>query len=91
MVFDALHSGLQQPLVDSEWGFVAPDKKLRESIEKAAKTRSDKDGEKALKRIDYLGDNTHFKGLEKVEDFEKARLLPGKQVVAETWVVKLST
>ncbi|KAK1222046.1 hypothetical protein PQX77_015145 [Marasmius sp. AFHP31] len=91
MVFDALHSGLQQPLVDSEWGFIAADKKLREATEKAAKARSEKDGEKAIKRIDYLGDNTRFKGLEKVEDFEKARLLPGKKAVAETWVVKLST
>ncbi|KAL0568388.1 hypothetical protein V5O48_013595 [Marasmius crinis-equi] len=91
MVLDALHQGLQQPLVDSEWGMIVADKKLRESVEKAGKARAEKDGEKALKRIDYLGDATHFRGLEKIEDFEKLRLLPGKPAVGETWVVKLSS
>ncbi|KAG7099230.1 hypothetical protein E1B28_001096 [Marasmius oreades] len=91
MVFDALYAALQHPLADSEWGLAIGDKKLKESIEKSAKSRADKDGDKALKRIDWLGDGTHFKGLEKIEEFEKARLLPGKPAVGETWVVKLTT
>ncbi|KAG1725425.1 uncharacterized protein EDB91DRAFT_92266 [Suillus paluster] len=89
-VFDALHAMLQEPIADSEWGIVALDKTRREAIEKAAKARQDKDKdkEKRLKRVDWLGDTPMFKGLEKDEDFEKKRLLPGSAGVAETWVVR---
>lgn len=89
-VWDALHSALQENIADSEWGMLAGEKKLRETIEKAAKKRGQSDADKALKRIDWLGDGTIFRGLEKVEDFQKIRLLPGSDPVAETWVVKMS-
>lgn len=89
-VWDALHSALQENIADSEWGMLAGEKKLRETIEKAAKKRGQSDADKALKRIDWLGDATIFRGLEKVEDFQKIRLLPGSDLVAETWVVKMS-
>ncbi|KAF8199793.1 hypothetical protein K438DRAFT_1822538 [Mycena galopus ATCC 62051] len=90
-VWDALHIGLQQPILDSEWGFIIGDKKLRESIEKAAKKRADSDNEPGLKRIDWLGGNTIFKGLDRIEDFAELRLLPGTEPCTETWVVKLGS
>lgn len=88
-VFDGLYKMLQEPLADSEWGIVCTlDKSRRETIEKAAKARSERDKVKKLKRIDWLGDTTAFKGLEKDEEFEKKRLLPEVAACPETWVVK---
>jgi len=65
------------------------DDDLRERIERAARKREEKDNDKRLKRIDWLGDNTLFKGLEKDEPFEKLRLLPRAEACLETWVVRL--
>jgi len=87
-IFDALYTMLQQPMEDSEWGIVIHDKSRKEAIEKAAKLRQEKDKDKRLKRIDWLGDTPMFKGLEKDDEFEKKRALPGSAGVAETWVVK---
>ncbi|KAJ3773019.1 hypothetical protein FB446DRAFT_734620 [Lentinula raphanica] len=89
-VWDALHLALQQHIADSEWGLAVGEKKLRETIEKAAKKRAETDSDKALKRIDWLGESTIFRGLEKIEDFQKMRLLPGVDPCSETWVVKMS-
>ena len=79
--------------MDSEWGFIIKDKKLKESIEAAVKKRleADPQGDKRPKRIDYLGDVTLFKGLEKDEEYEKLRALPYAPTVAETWLVKLTS
>jgi hypothetical protein len=82
---------LQQPIADSEWGIIVTDKKLRETIEKAAKKRADSDSDGRLKRIDWLGPNTIFKGLDRMEEFQEARLLPGAEPCTETWVVKLGS
>ncbi|KAF5357299.1 hypothetical protein D9758_005876 [Tetrapyrgos nigripes] len=90
-VWEAMYAGLQEHLHDSEWGFACQDKKLRETIEKAAENRRKGDGDKVLKRIDWLGEATVFKGLEKSEEFEKVRLFPGSPPVAETWIIKLGT
>ncbi|KAG2148721.1 uncharacterized protein EDB93DRAFT_1084946 [Suillus bovinus] len=87
-VFDGLHEMLQKHIEDSEWAIVALDKTRREAIEKAAKSRQEKDKDKQLKRIDWLGDTPMFKGLEKDEEFAKKRHLPGSATVAETWVVR---
>ncbi|KIK69131.1 hypothetical protein GYMLUDRAFT_152253 [Collybiopsis luxurians FD-317 M1] len=89
-VWDALFSALQEHIADSEWGLIVGEKKVRERIERAAKRRGETDPDKALKRIDWLGDETIFRGLEKADDFQKMRLLPGTDACAETWVVKLS-
>jgi len=64
------------------------DDDLREKIERAARKREEKDNDKRLKRIDWLGDTTLFKGLEKDEEFERQRLLPCAQACPETWVVR---
>lgn len=89
-VWDSIYAGLQEPIVDSEWGLIMNDKKHRESMLKAQKKREESDKDKRLKRIDYLGDATLFKGLEKDEDYAKQRLLLGVEACPETWVVKLS-
>lgn len=89
LIWDALYFGLQEPLADSEWGMILLDDDLRERIERAARKREEKDNDKRLKRIDWLGDNTLFKGLEKDEPFEKLRLLPRAEACLETWVVRL--
>ncbi|KAJ7130821.1 hypothetical protein C8R43DRAFT_1239885 [Mycena crocata] len=90
-IWDALHAALQQHIADSEWGIVIGDKKLRETIEKAAKKRAESDSDSRLKRIDWLGGNTIFKGLDRLEEFQESRLLPGSEPCAETWVVKLGS
>ncbi|KAJ6498929.1 hypothetical protein C8R45DRAFT_98187 [Mycena sanguinolenta] len=90
-IWDAIHAALQQPLADSEWGFLVGDKKLREAIKKTAKKRAESDGDPKLKRIDYLGSNTIFKGLDRIDDFADTRLLPGTESFNETWVVKLGS
>ena len=76
--------------MDSEWGIVVIEKSKKETIEKAAKARHEKKKDKhmGLKRIDWLGETTAFKGLERDEEFEKKRLLPGSQGCKETWVIK---
>ncbi|KAJ7497647.1 hypothetical protein FB451DRAFT_1212248 [Mycena latifolia] len=90
-VWDALYAGLQQHIADSEWGIVIGDKKLRETIEKAARRRVESDPDARLKRIDWLGGNTIFKGLDRMEEFQEQRLLPGEEPCVETWVVKLGS
>jgi hypothetical protein len=87
-IFEGLHELLQKHIEDSEWAIVALDKTRREAIEKAAKSRQEKDTDKRLKRIDWLGDTPMFKGLERDEEFEKKRHLPGSARVTETWVVR---
>jgi len=82
---------LQAPIEDSEWGMLCADKDLRKKMEKAAKRRDENfGGLKKVRRIDWLGEKTSFKGLEKDDDFVKARLLPGGEACKETWVVKFA-
>ncbi|EGO00212.1 hypothetical protein SERLA73DRAFT_180675 [Serpula lacrymans var. lacrymans S7.3] len=88
MVWDAIYSALQEPIADSEWGLAIVEKSRKEAIEKAAKLREEKDKDKRMKRIDWLGDTTLFKGLEKDEEFQKMRLLPGTKACPETWIVR---
>ncbi|KAJ7072000.1 hypothetical protein C8F01DRAFT_1102141 [Mycena amicta] len=90
-VWDALYTALQQHIADSEWGIIIGDKKLRETIERAWRKRQESDGDTKVKRIDWLGSSTVFKGLDKMEEFTEMRLLPGAEPCAETWVVKLGT
>ncbi|KAF8134285.1 hypothetical protein EV363DRAFT_1582409 [Boletus edulis] len=93
-IFEGLYKMLQEPIADSEWGIVVTEKTKKETIEKAAKARQerdrdrDRDRDNRLKRIDWLGETTAFKGLERDEEFEKKRLLPGMQACKETWVIK---
>jgi len=90
-IWTAVYNCLQQVIEDSEWGFISQDKRIRETIEKASKKRMERDNsaDPRPRRVDYLGEATMFKGLEKDDDFAKVRLYPGHQPLAETWVIKL--
>ena len=90
-VWDALYCALQEPIVNSEWGFITRDLKLKEQVENAMAKRvaGDPMADKRPKRIDFLGETTLFRGLEKDDEFAKAMLLPGSKAWTETWVVKL--
>jgi hypothetical protein len=85
-VWDALYEALQKPITDSEWGSFIRVKRIRKTVEQAARKR----GDRVLRRIDYLGESTVFRGLEKANDFQRMRLLPGTEARWETWVVKMS-
>jgi len=88
-VFEELHQMLQKSLTDSEWGIIClVDRGRCETIKTAANARAERDKDKKLKRIDWLGETTAFMGLEKDKEFEKKRLLPGEAACPETWVVK---
>ncbi|KAI6040614.1 hypothetical protein EDC04DRAFT_1459116 [Pisolithus marmoratus] len=86
-VFERLYEMLQGSIADSEWGAICEESRCR-TIMKAAKVRTGTDNVEKLKKIDWLGDMTAFRGLEKDSEFEKKRLLPGMAPCPETWVVK---
>ena len=92
-VWESLYAALQQPIVDSEWGFIIKDTKQKEAMEAAMKKRieSDPNSDKRPKRIDYLGNVTLFRGLGRDEEFVKLRLMPHSLPCAETWVIKLTS
>jgi len=76
-------------MADSEWGMIVTDERLKARVENAAKKR-EPDAHQKLKRIDFLGKGTMFKGLEKDQDFATQRLLPGADPCPDTWVVRLA-
>jgi hypothetical protein len=86
-VWEAIYTALQAPLADSEWGMIIGDKDRKVIIETAMGKREGP--EMHMKRVDWLGDNTMFKGLEQDEDFQKARLFPGTVSCSDTYIVKL--
>ncbi|KAG1823662.1 uncharacterized protein BJ212DRAFT_1325847 [Suillus subaureus] len=55
---------------------VAVDNTRKEAVEKAAKSRQEKDRINRLKRIDWLGDKSMFEGLERDKEFEKRDIYP---------------
>jgi hypothetical protein len=92
-VWKALHNALQEPLRDSEWallldGFSSWTERdaRRRNIEQAAEKWSGKGP--VVKRIDWLGDKTVFKGLVKDDSFARHRLMPGMKWCPDTWVVR---
>jgi len=90
-VWNSLWGALQQPIEDSEWGFLVKEKKSKETVDAAVKKRleADPSSDKRPKRIDYLGNMTLFRGLEKDEEYAKLRHLPYSKSCEETWVVRL--
>ncbi|KAI6040623.1 hypothetical protein EDC04DRAFT_1459517 [Pisolithus marmoratus] len=90
-VFEGLYDMLQKPMTDSEWGSVVFGKSRYWTILAAAKARAETDGVMKLKRIDWLGNMTAFKGLEKNPEFESTRRMPWMAPGPETWVVRFGT
>jgi hypothetical protein len=92
IVWEAIYAALQEPIADSEWAFVVNDRWQRATVEKAALKRQDAgDPVTGLKRVDWLGESATFKGLERDEDFERHRLLPGHDPCSDTWVMKFGS
>ncbi|KAG1827499.1 uncharacterized protein BJ212DRAFT_1256472 [Suillus subaureus] len=87
-VFRALHDQLQNYITDVEWAIVAVDKTRKKAICEAANLRQKKDKDNKLKRIDWLGDMTVFKGLEEDKEFENEICLRGQMTVTGTWVAR---
>lgn len=91
-IFEELHRRLQAHITDAEWAIVAVDSVRKKAIEKAAKSRREKDKDRRLKRIDWLGDTPVFQGLVQDEGFKKQIHLPGNEIVedteTETWVAR---
>jgi hypothetical protein len=84
-VWEAIHKALQEPIGDSEWGLIVGDKDRRKSIEAAMRKR----GDMCMRRVDYLGEQTLFQGLEQDDGFQKTRLFPGTASSLDTYLVKL--
>lgn len=88
-VWDAIYGTLQGYLSDSEFGMFAGDYDSRKRVMRAARRRNqagDPDGR--LKRIDFLGEDFVFSGLDLDPEFAKARSMPGQEQFQETWVMK---
>ncbi|KAJ3575381.1 hypothetical protein NP233_g1132 [Leucocoprinus birnbaumii] len=99
-VWNAVWASLQQPILDSEWGMLCASggdgKKRIEEVMKANKKRCDLNSfaDRRVLRCDFLGENLWYLGLEKDEEFESLRLMPGseqakKPVPDDTWLVKM--
>jgi len=95
-IWSAIWSALQQPLEDSEWGMLCAGgetgQKRIDEIRAANRKRLDLNSfaDKRLLRCDYLGEKVWFVGLEKDEQYQNKRLMPGLQPMEEnTWLVAM--
>lgn len=91
-VWNALYTALQEPMADSEWGFLSHDSSKAKKVQKAAKQRQSeisKDKGFGMKRVDWIADSHIFRGLEKDDEFAKRRLAYVDSECEETWLVKL--
>lgn len=89
-VWERLHASLKKPLTEAEWALVCLDREKKRAVEQAMRRRVERGAgeENVPLRVDYLGENTLFMGLEKDEAYVESVLLPGKRKV-ETWVIKM--
>jgi len=87
-----LYEQLQMPITGSEWLHIARDESVKRTILGAYEKRvlPKLRSSEPLRRIDYLGENTLFVGLEKNDDYADGMLMPGTKNGKETWVAKFS-
>ena len=92
-VWDAIYNALQKPIKRSEWALIAHDERKMSEIKRARDKRLERNPEddQCPKRIDWLGEMTLFRGLERDEAFAKKILLPGKEENVETCVIRLDS
>ena len=90
MVWESVHKALREPITDTDWGFITRDGNRGKTVEKAMKKRLEENPTDAAVplRIDYLGDTTVFKGLERDNELVEKSLMPGKDKW-DTWVIRL--
>jgi hypothetical protein len=85
-VWESLYGGLHVPIADSEWGcLVMYDKHKAEAALRAA-TRRGRESDEPMLRVDWLGEGSVFKGLDKDKDFMKRRLFPTETPCEDTWL-----
>lgn len=91
-----IHEALLQPLTHAEWALIADnegDEKV-DAMKAAAEARKAEGGDATLvvRRVDYLGDKTIFRGLKKSDELAEKRLLPGEEAYpgVQTWVLKFA-
>lgn len=92
-IWDAIYHSLQKPISKSEWALIAHDEEKKSEIKRARDKRLEqhRDEDTRPKRIDWLGEMTLFRGLERDEAFAKRILLPGKDENMETCVIRLDS
>lgn len=92
-VWDAVHNALQKPIKRSEWALIASDETKTAEIKRARDKRLEQhpDEDRRPKRIDWLGEMTLFRGLERDDAFAKRVLLPGKDENMETCLIRLDS
>ena len=73
--------------MDSEWALILFDNDRKKIIETAMAKREGSD--MRMKRIDWLGEQVLFKGLELDGEFQKKRLFPGTVSCPDTYLVKM--
>ncbi|KAF8639499.1 hypothetical protein AX17_001404 [Amanita inopinata Kibby_2008] len=88
-VWWALYNGLQFPIETSEWAFIMRNEKWREKAFRKRMKNGDRKSDK-MRRIDFLGNETLFAGLEKDRELVSSRSLPGMWDMPETWVAKFA-
>ena len=89
-IWERVYNSLRTAVTEAEWALVCADPAKKRAVERAMRRRIERDptsGDHPL-RIDYLGDETMFMGLEKDETYVESVLLPGKRKV-ETFVIKM--
>lgn len=89
-VWDALHAALQERVTAAEWALLCADGARREAVEQAMRRRLEEDpaGARVPLRIDWLGEETVFAGLERDDAFVQSVRLPGSEE-CETWVIRM--
>lgn len=93
-IWKTLYSAMQEPLRDSEWALLLDSswserEARRRNIEQAGSKRTIEGGKGSfVRRLDWLGDKTVFRGLTKDDELARRRLMPGMQWCEDTWVVR---
>jgi len=80
------------PITGSEWLHIARDESVKRTVLGAYEKRvlPKLRPSEPLRRIDYLGENTLFAGLEKNDSYADGMLMPETKNGAETWVAKFN-
>lgn len=90
LVWKKLHEALWMRITDGEWVLIAGDRGRKRTVMRAMAKRLEErpDDDPVPLRIDYLGDTTIFKGLEKDAAYAEEVLMPGRET-CETWAIRL--
>ncbi|KAI0339925.1 hypothetical protein BDW22DRAFT_559793 [Trametopsis cervina] len=90
LIWDRIYESLQRHIRSSEWVLIAHSDVKRQEIEKARKKRLEQfpDDDPRPKRIDWLGEMTLFRGLQRDDALARRMLLPGRDECPNTYVIR---